>query len=100
MQDLGHILERSNVGAEIDASRIPISPAYRAIVGDDLSLALGGDEDYELLFCVRPGYSEAQLTRRLAVAVHKIGKIVRGRRLKLVGAEAKTAGWDQLRSRS
>jgi thiamine-monophosphate kinase len=100
MQDLGHILERSRVGAEIDASRIPISPAYRAIVGDDLSHALGGGEDYELLFCVRPGHSEAQLTQRLGVAVHKIGKVVSGRRLKLVGAEAKTSGWDQLRSRS
>ncbi len=100
MQDLGHILERSRVGAEIDASRVPISSAYRAIAGDDLSHALGGGEDYELLFCVGPGHSETQLTRRLGVAVHRIGKIVRGRRLKLIGAEAKNAGWDQLRSRS
>jgi thiamine-monophosphate kinase len=100
VQDLGHILERSRVGAEIDASRIPTSPAYRAIAGDDLSHALGGGEDYELLFCVRPGHSEPQLTRRLGVAVHRIGKVVRGRRLKLLGAEAKNAGWDQLRSRS
>jgi len=100
MQDLGHILERSRVGAEIEASRIPTSPAYREIVGDDLSHALGGGEDYELLFCVRPGHSEAQLTRRLGVAVHRIGKVVPGRRLKLIGAEAKTSGWDQLRSRS
>jgi thiamine-monophosphate kinase len=99
MQDLGHILERSRVGAEIDASRIPTSPAYRAIVGDDLSYALGGGEDYELLFCVRPGHREVQLMERLGVAVHRIGKIVSGRRLKLIGAEAKTSGWDQLRSR-
>jgi thiamine-monophosphate kinase len=100
LQDLGHILERSGVGAEIDASRIPISPAYRAILGDDLTYALGGGEDYELLFCVRPGHSESQLTRRLGVAVRHIGKVVRGRRLKLIGAAAKTAGWDQMRSRS
>jgi len=100
LQDLGHILERSRVGAEIDASRIPISPAYRAILGDDLTHALSGGEDYELLFCVRPGHSEAQLTRHLGIAVRRIGKVVRGRQLKLVGAEAaKTAGWDQLRSR-
>ena len=100
LQDLGHILERSGVGAEIDASRIPVSSAYRAILGDDLTHALGGGEDYELLFCVRPGHSEAQLTRRLSLAVRRIGKIVRGRRLKLVGAAAaKTAGWDQMRSR-
>ena len=38
MQDLGHILERSGVGAEIDASRIPVSPAYRALMGDDLCM--------------------------------------------------------------
>jgi len=99
LQDLGHILERSAVGAEIDASRIPISPAYRAILGDDLTHALGGGEDYELLFCARPGHSESQLTRRFGLAVRQIGKVVRGRRLKLVGAAAKTAGWDQMRSR-
>ena len=102
LQDLGHILERSGVGAEIDASRIPISPAYRTIFGDDLTYALGGGEDYELLFCVRPGHSESQLIRRLGVGVRHIGKVVRGRRLKLIGAatKAKTAGWDQMRSRS
>lgn len=101
LQDLGHILEKSGVGAEIDASRIPVSLAYQAIAGDDLSYALGGGEDYELLFCVRSGHSESQLTRRLGVAVRRIGKVVGGRRLKLIGADAaKIAGWDQLRSRS
>lgn len=99
-QDLGHILDRSGVGAEIDASRIPVSPAYRVLIGRDLELALTGGEDYELLFCLRPGHSEAGLTRRLRVPVHRIGKIVRGRRLRIVGADSvKTAGWDQLRSR-
>jgi len=99
LQDLGHILERSGVGAEIDASRIPTSSPYRAILGDDLTHALGGGEDYELLFCVRPGHSESQLTRSLGLAVRQIGKVVRGRRLKLIGAAANTAGWDQMRSR-
>lgn len=100
LQDLGHILERSGVGAEIEASTIPISPAYRTIAGDDLTYALSGGEDYELLFCVRPGHSESQLTRRLGVAVRWIGKVVRGRRLKLIGADAaKTTGWDHIRSR-
>lgn len=99
-QDLGHILERSGVGAELDASRIAVSPAYRTLMGNDLELALTGGEDYELLFCLRPGRSAAELTRRLRVPVTRIGKIVRGRRLKIVGAASvKTAGWDQLRSR-
>ena len=100
MQDLGHILERSGVGAEIDASRIPISPAYRALMGGDLTHALTGGEDYELIFCVRPGHSEAELSRRLRVAVRRIGTIVRGKQVKLIGASAPIdAGWDQLRSR-
>jgi thiamine-monophosphate kinase len=103
LQDLGHITERSGAGAEIEASRIPISPAYRAIAGDDLTYALSGGEDYELLFCVCPGHSESQLSRQLGVDVTRIGKVVSGKRLKLVGADAskaKTPGWDQLRSRN
>ena len=66
IQDLGHILERSGVGAEIDASRIPISPAYRALMGGDLVHALTGGEDYELIFCVRPGRSESRTVAPLA----------------------------------
>ena len=100
MQDLGHILERSRVGAEIDAARIPISPAYRALMGGDLVHALTGGEDYELIFCVKPGHSESVLSRRLGVGVRRIGKIVRGKRLKVIGADAPiVAGWDQLRPR-
>ncbi|HEY6298184.1 MAG TPA: thiamine-phosphate kinase [Candidatus Binatus sp.] len=100
IQDLGHILERSGVGAEIDALRIPISPAYRALMGDDLVHALTGGEDYELIFCVKPGRAESELSRRLGVGVRRIGKIVRGRRVDVIGAGAPIdGGWDQLRSR-
>jgi thiamine-monophosphate kinase len=101
MQDLGHILERSGVGAEVEAATIPRSPAYRALMGDDLSHALSGGEDYELLFCLRPGHSEAQLKRRLQVPVQRIGRIVRGSRAKLIGpgdfAES-MSGWDHFRN--
>jgi thiamine-monophosphate kinase len=100
IQDLGHILERSGVGAEIDALRIPVSPAYRALMGDDLVHALTGGEDYELIFCVKPGRGESELSRRLGVGVRRIGKIVRGRRVDVIGAGAQIdGGWDQLRSR-
>ena len=100
MQDLGHILERSGVGAEIDASRIPVSAAYRALMGRNLVHALTGGEDYELIFCARPGHTESALSRRLRVGVRRIGTIVRGKRLKVIGDSAPiVAGWDQLRSR-
>ncbi|MGH7814012.1 MAG: thiamine-phosphate kinase [Candidatus Binataceae bacterium] len=99
VQDLGHILERSRVGAEIDAAAIPVSRAYRAAMGRDLSLAMSGGEDYELLFCLRPGHSEAELTRRLRVPVRRIGRIVRGRQLTIDGAHPPhLAGWDHLRA--
>ncbi len=104
-QDLGHILARSRVAAELDADAIPLSTAYRAAVGDRLELALGGGEDYELLFCARPGWSAARLGRRLGVAVHRIGRIVRGTGgIRIVGrwagAVPPIGGFDQLRIRS
>ncbi len=104
-QDLGHVLERSGVGAEIEATAIPLSPAYRAVVGDDLEFALSGGEDYEILFCLRPGHTEAALSRRLGVPARRIGKIVSGRRARLIGrtdrgklGAPRLGGWDQLRA--
>ena len=47
-------------------------------MGDDLTLALGGGEDYELLFCARPGSSEHELTDALGVPVRRIGRIIKG----------------------
>jgi len=104
LQDLGHILERSHVGAEIDASTIPISSAYRTAMRDDLSLALGGGEDYELLFCAPPEHSEQALTKALRVPVRRIGRIMKGRRTIIRDAKGALApglrGWDQLRARA
>ena len=105
-QDLGHILERSGVGAEIDASELPLSAAYRAIIGDDPALALGGGEDYELLFCLRHAVAAPALTRRLGVRVSRIGRITSSRTTILLDARGSVRGgapplpgWDQLRSR-
>ena len=54
-------------------------PAWFAAVV--LALALGGGEDYELLFTLRPrGPSAAWLSQRLGVAVTEIGRVVVGRR--------------------
>jgi thiamine-monophosphate kinase len=104
LQDLEHILERSRVGAELDATTIPVSSQYRAAMGGDLSLALGGGEDYELIFCVRPGLSERALTEALRVPVRRIGRIIKGRRTLIRGADGaltpKLRGWDQLRARA
>ena len=103
LQDLGHILKRSSVGAEIDVAAIPLSPAYRAAMGDDLNLALSGGEDYELLFCARTRLSEEALTKALGVPVRRIGSIIAGSKILLRGVGARMPmrrGWDQLRTGS
>lgn len=104
-QDLGHLLERSGVGAEVEAGAIAVSAAYRAVAGGDLEVALTGGEDYELLFCAPLRYSAAALTRRLGLPVHRIGRIVKGGSARLIGGDATLqarlhdGGWDQLRAR-
>jgi thiamine-monophosphate kinase len=54
--DVGHICERSHVGVELWAERLPISEAARSAAratgADVLDFALRGGEDYELLFTV------------------------------------------------
>jgi len=56
--DLRHICEESHVGADLDLSALPLSPACRAYAAsrelDPVDLALTGGEDYELLFTVLP----------------------------------------------
>ena len=100
-QDLGHLLERSKVGAEIDIAALPVSPAYRAIMGDDFELALTGGDDYELLFCMAGQSSDVALSRRLGLPVHRIGTITKARRALLNGHPLpQDGGWDQLRARS
>ncbi len=49
--DLLKILEASRVSAELDARRVPVAAAVRALFPDEwFDLALRGGEDYELLF--------------------------------------------------
>jgi thiamine-monophosphate kinase len=83
--DLRHICEESHVGAEINLSALPTSPACRSYAKstkqDPVTLALAGGEDYELLFTV----SHGQRTRfeRAARATHlhvtRIGTITPAR---------------------
>ncbi|MER2602729.1 MAG: thiamine-phosphate kinase [Candidatus Competibacter phosphatis] len=55
-QDLGHILERSRVGARLEVERLPLSPALAASLDREAAVvtALTGGDDYELCFAVPP----------------------------------------------
>ena len=87
--DLGHVLDASGVGAQIEASSVPrargLAAGARRLSLDPDRLALAGGEDYELLFGLRPGRnrsenpSEAVLGRRLRTSVTEIGVVTAAR---------------------
>ena len=77
--DLNHLCDESNVGALIDAARIPIDRLVTEICGrralDPLMLALHGGEDFELLFTVKPENVDKLPKRVDGVSVTHIGTI-------------------------
>ena len=97
--DLGHILETSGVGATIDASLLPLSPAGRGVPGAREAALTGGD-DYELLFTA-PAARRAEvaaLSAPAGVEVTRIGSIRQGQGLDVVDAAGQPvtvdrAGW-------
>jgi thiamine-monophosphate kinase len=79
--DLGHVLEASGVGAQVQLQQIPLSASYREHVNtyykNPYLLALAGGEDYELLFTAPEERPEAlkKLTDDLALPITQIGEI-------------------------
>jgi thiamine-monophosphate kinase len=70
--DLGHILQKSQVGACLDWEALPISAAVQGYIADtgDWHLPLTAGDDYELCFTVSP-----EKVAQLTVPCHKIGVI-------------------------
>jgi len=70
-QDLGHILERSGVGAVVEYPRLPAFP------GADARQVLSGGDDYELIFTARQARrAEIEaLSRELKLALARVGSI-------------------------
>jgi thiamine-monophosphate kinase len=77
--DLGHILERSAVGAILDEADLPM--AALLATGAEPALArrclLSGGDDYELLFAAPAAQHEAvaALGQSLGLALHRIGQL-------------------------
>lgn len=79
LADLGHILNGSQLAADIDWSALPTAPAtIDAALWRDCLLA-GGD-DYELLFTAAPAQRAAieQLAQRLALPLTRCGRLAKG----------------------
>ncbi|OYY92458.1 MAG: thiamine-phosphate kinase [Hydrogenophilales bacterium 28-61-23] len=109
LADLGHILERSGVGADIELARLPAHAAVAARLPDS-SLArrclLAGGDDYELCFTASPVSASAILAAgaTAGVALSRIGQTSEQPGLRVVGVDGlplkiEERGFDHFASR-
>ena len=102
LQDLGHLCRASRVGAIVDADRLPLASALRALSKRArLRLAFAGGEDYELLFTV-PASGARRLPRSPGVRLTAIGTVVPGSAIRVREASGEiravdTRGFDHFR---
>jgi thiamine-monophosphate kinase len=80
LADLGHLCEASELAAVIEAPRVPLSTAARAVVAahaGHITTVLTGGDDYEVLFTAPPeAVSElAELSRTFDVPITTIGRM-------------------------
>lgn len=94
LADLGHICERSGVGAEIELALLPASPALRQAfdAAQRRSLQAAGGDDYELCFTASPSRRDELLGvgESAGVAVTRIGRVVSGSGVVALDAEGRT----------
>jgi thiamine-monophosphate kinase len=86
-QDLGHILERSSLGAVIEYERLP------KFAGADAAQILSGGDDYELVFTARQDRrAEIEaLSKELALGLTRVGSIQKGEpKLRVLGKDGAT----------
>jgi thiamine-monophosphate kinase len=98
-RDLYRMCSESGVGARIEAAALPFAAGHRslcaALAVEPGELALGGGEDYVLLFTL-----PASVEPPARFGCRRIGVVTSGRRLSLVAhgqaSELPAAGWDHL----
>lgn len=104
--DLGHICERSRVGAEIGLARIPCPAELTPLRHDDavIRAIVAGGDDYELCFTADPVSRDAidGLARSLDLALTRIGRITPGSAVTVLDAagqpmKLKAAGFEHFR---
>lgn len=102
--DLEHILEASGVIAEIDVADIPLSSVLKRTCKrfgwDPLGLAVGGGEDYELLFTCSRQAEMVLTTPHFVIGRILSGRPDRGRRINWLGADIPARGFDHFSRQS
>jgi thiamine-monophosphate kinase len=100
LSDLRHICEASQISARVDIDRLPIHAAVKASFGEKaVEMALGGGEDYELLFTGSAGTID-KIKNEMQYPVTAIGEIMAGEpgKISLLDARGKpvkinSTGW-------
>jgi thiamine-monophosphate kinase len=98
-RDLHRMCGESGVGARVEAAALPFAPGFRslcaALAVEPDELALGGGEDYVLLFTLPAGVEPPA-----RFGCRRIGMVTSDRRVSLVAhgkaGELPPAGWDHL----
>lgn len=101
LADLGHILERSVVGAEILIDHVPAHPVLQHfLLGDPLGMQclLTGGDDYELCFTALPeNAGQIQMIGELLdLKLSRIGKITASGELLLLDAQNQVINFQHL----
>ncbi|HLP97741.1 MAG TPA: thiamine-phosphate kinase [Sideroxyarcus sp.] len=105
LADLGHILECSDVAAELRYDKLPVPSLFASAGGEMIELEqrclLAGGDDYELCFTAPSTRRDeiGMLASRVRVPLTRIGKIVSGRGCKVRAADGsvmtvKVGGYD------
>lgn len=94
LADLGHIVSRSGVAAQVDVGALPVSEALRASFDEVTRLAMqaGGGDDYELCFTAPPearaGIDAVSL--QFGLRITRIGRIMAGEGVHPLDADGRT----------
>ncbi|MDP6043373.1 MAG: thiamine-phosphate kinase [Dehalococcoidales bacterium] len=103
--DLSHICRASRVGARVEVEHLPIHPAVKVSFGDrSLELAMGGGEDYELLFTAG-ARTMAEVKEAATCPVTVIGEMVADKENKITVMDASgrpvptdKTGWEHFKA--
>lgn len=79
LQDLAHVCRASGVGAMVETMHLPLARGFvemaHALGRDPLALALGGGDDYELLFTLPAGSRAPDFGTRIGTITARSGEV-------------------------
>lgn len=85
--DLSKLCAASGVGADIESRELPLSAGLCSVAPPDarLAYALGGGDDYELLFSADPGHRARLASLDAGVVLKRIGAIAEAEGVRVDG---------------